>query len=178
MEDLTQDDLKELLDYDPETGEILWKHRDRKWFGSDRGYIMWNTKYAGKKAGSIQPDKEVEYRVLSINRRLYLAHRLIWILMTGDCPEHVKHKNGSRTDNRWENLYAADSEVSTRSRKIGKHNKSGVKCVWWNKKLQKWQAQVKVHGEPHFLGLFDEDDLESAALAVKNFKDVVYNRKG
>ena len=178
MKELTQDDVKELLDYNPETGEILWKHRSRGWFSSDRAYQTWNTKYQGKEAGSIESDKGVEHRVLYINRRKHLAHRLIWIFMTGACPDHVKHKNGNRTDNRWENLYAADSEVSTRTRRIGKNNKSGVKCVWWNKKLQKWQAQVKVHGEPHFLGLFDEDDLESAALAVKNFKDVVYNRKG
>ena len=39
----------------------------------------------------------------------YAAHRLAWVLMTGwdPYPQMIKHRNGDKNDNRWENLYMA-----------------------------------------------------------------------
>lgn len=41
----TQETLRQLLDYDPQTGALTWKPRTGKW--SSR----WNKRYAGKIAG-------------------------------------------------------------------------------------------------------------------------------
>jgi hypothetical protein len=45
---LTQTVVRELLAYDPATGTLTWKRRDRRWFSSDRIWRSWNTKHAGK----------------------------------------------------------------------------------------------------------------------------------
>jgi hypothetical protein len=50
---LTQKIVRELLDYNPKTGVLTWRRRHRKWFTSDRICNMWNTKFAGKPAFSI-----------------------------------------------------------------------------------------------------------------------------
>jgi hypothetical protein len=48
--ELNQEVVRELLDYFPETGELIWKRRARKWFVSDGSWKSWNAKNAGKPA--------------------------------------------------------------------------------------------------------------------------------
>ena len=47
---ITQEIIRKLLDYDPETGKLTWRARDRKWFKSDRDCNAWNAKLSGKEA--------------------------------------------------------------------------------------------------------------------------------
>jgi hypothetical protein len=57
---------------------------------------------AGDIAGVINEDGFVE---IMINDETYLAHNLAWLMVTGVYPEReLEHINGSRTDNRMENL--------------------------------------------------------------------------
>jgi hypothetical protein len=42
-----------LLDYNPETGALTWKPRDRWWFIDDHQWKVWNAKFAGQKAGAL-----------------------------------------------------------------------------------------------------------------------------
>ena len=52
-------------------------------------------------------------------------------------------------------------------------NTSGRKGVTWNKKLGKWQAQIKINGKNKYLGLFEDvDDAHGAYVmaANENFK--------
>lgn len=50
VEELTQEIAPELLDYYRETGVLIWKWHDRKWFTSDHIWKSWNTRRAGKVA--------------------------------------------------------------------------------------------------------------------------------
>ena len=51
----TQSDLKELIEYDAQTGVVTWKRRDRHWFKSDLSMRKWNTRNSGMVAGSLKP---------------------------------------------------------------------------------------------------------------------------
>jgi hypothetical protein len=47
---LTQRIVRELLDYNPKTGVLIWKPRSIEWFYSYRRYCSWNAKFAGRQA--------------------------------------------------------------------------------------------------------------------------------
>ena len=88
--DLTAEQVRRLLHYDPETG--VFRHRERTAVDmpDDFQRRMWNAKYAGKVAGSeklLNPKAHTKYRVLRILHCDYLAHRVAWLYMTGEWPE-------------------------------------------------------------------------------------------
>lgn len=107
-EKLTQKRVKELFDYDPETGLLVWKDSlETKGFLNKSGYI-----------------------VVSIGSKNYLAHRLIWLWCYGYFPEHqVDHINRDKTDNRLCNLREVSASCNIRNRGILRNNKSGVTGV-------------------------------------------------
>jgi hypothetical protein len=65
--------VREVLDYDPQTGIFRWKERKEV-------PKFWNTKYAGKIAGSLDDG----YINIGINRMIYKAHRLAWFYVYGE----------------------------------------------------------------------------------------------
>lgn len=96
---LTQEQVRSLLHYDPDDGVFTWRERPESDFCDVRTWRSWNSKFSGKPAGHIH--KELGYLQLA---RDY-GHRLAWLYMTGEYPNfEVDHKNGSRADNRWDNL--------------------------------------------------------------------------
>lgn len=90
---LTADRLRELLSYDPETGEFT------------RLVSVAPRALAGQKSGDLDSKGYIRLRV---DGKRYLGHRLAWFYMTGEWPpEQIDHRNGSRTDNRFTNLRLA-----------------------------------------------------------------------
>ena len=81
--------LQELLDYNPETGEFIWK--------VSRG---------PKPAGSIAGQRWVDYIRLKIDGKSYQAHRIAWLIMTGNDPGDliVHHKDADKQNNKFDNL--------------------------------------------------------------------------
>lgn len=90
--------LRELFDYDPETGHLL----NRRRAGDDRFSRGFNSRYAGKPAGGKHQFGFLCVRV-GDGRTCY-AHRVIWKMMTGNEPGWIDHINADRADNRWCNL--------------------------------------------------------------------------
>ena len=116
---LTQTRLKEVLDYNPETGIFT---RRLKQSGVSQG----------KASGSLTSEG---YMVTSIDTKLYKCHRLVWLYMTGSWPiGQIDHKNGNRSDNRFENLRDVAKQQNTENqRKAQRRNKStGVLGTWKN----------------------------------------------
>jgi hypothetical protein len=105
---ITATRLREILDYDPYTGYLIWK--------KSRG-----TAKAGTVAGHIAThSKGPPYRVISIARRAYYVHRLIWLWHTGSWPiGHIKHINGRGLDNRIQNLQDTGAPAMPSKRIMG-----------------------------------------------------------
>ena len=137
---LTQGEVREHLDYDPETGELRWRKRKK----SKRQSLV---------AGSSRPDG---YRVIGINYTQYLSHRLIWLWWYGYFPEHdVDHINRDKTDNRLTNLREVAHVCNIRNCKKRKTNSSGVTGIRWDTTLNKWTSTMMLAGKHKYLGGHD-----------------------
>jgi hypothetical protein len=145
---LDRDSIEEMLDYNSASGDFVWKTRSDvpSW---------WNAKYAGRKAGS----KDAHgYWVLRINAGTYKAHRIAWLLVTGEPvpPDlDIDHKDGDRLNNTFANLRLANDQQNAANARMRCDNRSGVKGVSWHRRNGKWQAQINESGKRHSLGYFD-----------------------
>lgn len=150
---LTQDRLRQLLSYDPATGLFT--------FTVTRGGIV-----AGSVAGS--PDKGGYIRIL-IDGKLYAAHRLAFLWMTGSFPKHdADHRNGIRSDNRWSNLRPATRAENMQNYPTPVNSTTQLLGVSWHKQKGRWRAQIKKSGRKLHLGYFDTaEDAHVAYLAAK-----------
>lgn len=143
--ELTQSYLATLFDY--KDGNLYWK-------------IKRKTVNAGDLAGRISNKGYVQ---IGIDRKIYSAHRIIFLMHHGYLPRTIDHINGNKADNRIENLRDVSLSQNQMNRKFGK-NSSGIKGVVWHKSNKNWMAQLVIGGKNTYLGSFD--DLELAELVV------------
>jgi len=151
---LTTDKIRELLDYNEETGVFTWKAslggtRADKIYKKATGYPLVYVRLFGKK---------------------YTASRLAFLWMGKELPKQVDHLDRDSTNNKWSNLAASNSLENSRNQSMHSNNTSGVTGVTWNKAANKWKAQVRVKSITKFLGYFDYDDLDLAAMEVMEFR--------
>lgn len=143
---LTQNELKRLLEYDPESG--IFTRR------VSRGGMK-----AGSVAGCLRP---YGYTSIRVGGKDYQSHRLAFLYMEGYMPENeIDHINRDPGDNRWSNLREVSRQCNIRNASVHSANKSRVKGVCWDRSRNKWMAQVMVDGINHCLGRFN--DLAEAA---------------
>jgi hypothetical protein len=67
----------------------------------------------------------------------------------------VDHINRNRLDNRRSNLRIVTQAENLHNKSRYKSNKSGYPGVKWNKRLEKWQAQITRNGVRRHLGVFN-----------------------
>lgn len=124
----SQEVLRQLLEYNPDTGVLTWLDRDVRMFPaatparSTALCRLWNARYAGKEAFTYVGGG---YRVGTIEGGCHKAHRVIWKLVTSTDPEQVDHINGCRSDNRWVNMRNVSHAENTRNCKLSVANRSG-----------------------------------------------------
>ena len=150
---ITQDELKELLNYDEETGMFTWKKSGK-----------------GRKA-----DKAVGYTNIrgyvevTIKKSKYYGHRLAWLYVYGYMPENmIDHINHNQSDNSIANLREADSQSNARNQTKSKNGDYGVQ---WSKKRSLWNSMIYVDNKAIYLGMFAE---YSDALNARKNAEVLY----
>jgi hypothetical protein len=151
MDHIKHDRLCELLDYCPETGEFTWKIARKRL--AKEGSIAGSTNGSG-------------YRQISVDGKLYLAHRLAWFYCFQEWPEKIiDHINGIKTDNRLDNLQdvSQSKNITKANRKV---SKSGYRNV--TKIYNRYQATIKVNGKSIHIGMFDSAEI--ASIAVEKYK--------
>jgi hypothetical protein len=150
---LTQEQLRALFEYNPDTGEFISKVR--------RGRFD-----ALRPVGTIN---QSGYRHIHINHKKILAHRLVWLYMYGSFPPNsLDHINGVRDDNRRCNLRLATVQENGQNRDKQANNTSGYKGVTWSKKSQKWQAQICHNNRRIQIGVFNDPKEAHVAYLEKS----------
>ena len=138
---LTQKMLKEVLDYDLETGIFRWKVASAK------------KVKIGCAAGTVTVQG---YIAIKVEGKIRLAHRLAWIYVHGYFPEYqIDHINGIRTDNRWINLRHVSRSCNLQNRCVSSRNTSGFPGVCFNNNIKKWQAYISIHCKLYIIGLHE-----------------------
>ena len=175
VEELTQEDIRELITYDPISGKAFWNKRDVKWFresgtgGSLGNSIRWNNKNAGKEIINKNAGGYIYPCILRVH---FLLHRVIYLYMTGEWPLFIDHINGIRDDNRWCNLRNVTKQENCKNRALHSKNLSGYHGVNKYKGNNKWQVKINDHnGENRFLGSYES--LEEA-ISVRKKAEVEY----
>lgn len=141
---LTQEELKSLSEYNPETGSF-------------RALTQRGTIKIGDIIGSVQVNG---YRAASINNRKFYEHRLAWLYTYGHFPSgdkpFIDHVDGDRTNNKISNLRLCSNVNNTQNIKMKPTNTSGFKGVTWHKKSKKWMVRIRNGelGKVEYLGLF------------------------
>jgi len=152
---ITQAKLKELFDYNTETGVFT-----RLVTVNSRGRV-------GDVVGS--PDGG-GYLQATIQGKKYKLHRLAFLFVEGYLPENdVDHKNGTVDDNRWLNLREVTQRCNSQNCKLSNANKSGFTGVFWAKQSGKWLANIRINNKIIYIGLYKT--ATEAAIARVEYED-------
>lgn len=128
---LTADSLREIIHYDPETGEFRWIKPGQ---GREVG-VGW--------IGASNKGNRYKRKMICINYKSYMAHRLAWLYVTGEWPKmDIDHINRNALDNRWVNLREATRKENSNNCSLRSDNKSGMAGVYWVKTMKKWRVEI------------------------------------
>jgi hypothetical protein len=138
---ITQNQLKEELDYNPETGLFI---RRKSGTGKNKGDI------AGTK------DKD-GYIIIRVYNKRYKAHRLAWLYMYGSFPsKEIDHINREKADNRINNLREVAQGDNRKNQDKTKRNCSGRKGVSYSMYHKKpYRVYCSINGVNTYLGMFE-----------------------
>lgn len=161
---LTQEKLKALLHYDPETGVFT------------RLITVADNAKAGDEAGWIET---AGYRMIRICGVTYKTHRLAWLFVHGKFPDSfLDHRDKNRANNQILNLREATPSMNSMYKGKLKNNTSGFKGVYWVEKLKKFKVMCSVKTKQHYLGLFltaEEASEVYQAFAKKHFGEFYHS---
>ena len=159
--DVSPERVREILDYDPQTGRFRWKRRE------ENG-AWWNGRYAGTVAGGCDSKG---YRRIAIDNRGHRAHRLAWVWVTGRWPDReVDHIDGNRANNAWANLRLASTAQNRANSRVHKDNVAGMKGVSRYLNYTLWRARIYVRGKDIALGYFKSPEEAQAAYQAAALK--------
>lgn len=148
---ITAEELRRILNYDPETGIFTWRAKI-----SDKVVI-------GRIAGVVATNG---HRYITAFKKHMLASRLACLYMTGKWPaQQIDHKNRVASDDRWDNLREATHSENIWNREKAKPNRFGIKGVRQDKRYPGcgYYATIRVNGKTHWLGTYKTKDEAAAA---------------
>jgi len=140
MVNLTQKTLKELIEYDADTGVF-----SRRYYSS-----MVDD-------DSVKDKVDSKGRIfICIDGQLYSARKLAWLYMVGELPQgRIYSISGDPSDHRWVNLTLKAAETNRATPSPSKRNKSGYVGVAFNRKKGMWVATIRRKGVTEYLGTFE-----------------------
>lgn len=151
--------LRKRLRYEPETGKLFW-------LDCEELPKEWRTKYSNKEAFTSFDGGG--YKQGMIGGKKFRAHRVAWALNFDAWPDgEIDHINGSKDDNRIENLRCVDRTTQCRNMSMMKSNTSGFTGITLHELTKRWRAQCWLNNKNVHLGYFAT--LEEAIFARNAF---------
>lgn len=154
---VTQKRIKELVCYDASTGILTW-------------IVNIGRAKIGCEAGTADNRR---YKHVQIDGKQYLAHRLVWLYVTGSFPENeIDHENRDPSDNRWSNLQLATRSTNQKNQSKRDDNTSGCTGVHLHKPSGKWHVRIGISGIQKYLGSFSN---KHKAIAIRKAAEVTFD---
>lgn len=171
----TQARLRELFNYDPELGLLIWKRRPATDFRNIPQFYSFNARFSGKPAGHIEAQG---YRIIVCDGVAHKAHKLVWLFVIGEWVQYpifeIDHLNGDRSDNRIQNLRKVTKSDNQRNSSLRVNNASGVNGVNWVTSKRRWLARIWDGDIHRYLGAFK--NLEDARQArIRAEREIGYH---
>lgn len=130
---LTQERLKDLLRYEPETGNFYWLNpaAKRMHHGELAGFVDYNG-----------------YVYIKVDSKRHSAHRLAWLHVYGHFPSNfIDHINTVRSDNRISNLREATRSQNMMNRSVEKTASLALKGLAGIRKAKSGEPDVRRMGK-------------------------------
>jgi len=102
----------------------------------------------------------------NLSRIVFKAHNNDWNITDISKNNFIDHININSLDNRIENL-----RILTNQQNQWNTNRN-AKGYYWNKRKNKWNAQISINGKKKYLGYFDNE--EDALIAYLNAKELYH----
>lgn len=137
---ITADEVRRLLDYDPETGVFTRLVRTS------------NRICEGDVAGCLS---DSGYWLVRVGGRRYPAHRLAWLYAYDEWPrDEIDHIDRDRANNRLSNLRQATRRENAQNLSLSCKNTSGVTGVSWDAQRAKWCVRLRLNRRKLHFGRF------------------------
>jgi uncharacterized protein YeaC (DUF1315 family) len=155
----TLEQIKEKLNYNPETGDLVWKQ-------------LRNSKRIGQKANCLDLSGYVQ---INISGYVYKGHRIAWAIYYGKWPDGIiDHINGQRNDNRIQNLRECDHQTNCQNMRNGSCKNVtgyiGVHVSERSSKEKKYRAKIHLNGKQIHLGGYPTPELAHQAYVEEKRK--------
>lgn len=139
------EEARAVFNYDQKTGILTNRF---SCYGPGKGREVGTIKKSGTKT-SVRL-----YRRLLMNGKMFYAHRVIWVMMTGKQPDDIDHIDGNGLNNKWKNLRNGSHAKNGWNQKIHTTNTSGTSGVTYRKDNGKWRARIMINDKMINLGTF------------------------
>ena len=156
---MTLEQLLRILRYEPATGHFYWLIHTK-----GRGGAICPGDLAGHRSTPFRPI------FIGYAGRIYRAHRLAWLYMTGTFPPSgmdVEHRDADPHNNRWGNLFVVPhiKNMQNLNDRLRKDNSSGCRGTSQRLRDGKWEAYITVEKRRISLGFYA--NLSDAVAARK-----------
>jgi hypothetical protein len=152
-EELTPQKLRQLLDYNPETGDFTWKSGVK-------------SNFLNKRAGCKRKDNCI---VIGLLGKSYLAHHLAWLFVYEQWPtKEIDHIDQNRSNNKISNLRDVDHRTNCQNYRIATKNNKISKILGAAYRDGRYYSRIRVGNKRITIGSFaTAEEAHQAYISAK-----------